>query len=399
MNAISDPRAPRIMIAAGEASGDMYGAILARKLRERCPQVALSGMGGPALREAQVRLDVDADGLGVVGLIEVLRHYPQLRRALRTLTQRVCTDRPDLLILIDYQEFNQRLAREARRCGVPVLFFVGPQVWAWRPRRVFKLRDKVDRMALLFPFEPPLYAGAGIEAECVGHPLVDEIPPHPDRAAARAALGLAGDAPLIGLLPGSRRSEIERLMPLMAQTARRLLSLHPQWRFALPVAPTLDRAQVQTWLDEDLRTRVHLLEGRSREVMAACDALLIASGTATLEAGLIGTPMAIVYRTQWLTYQIARHLVNITHIGLPNIVAGEGIVREFIQDAATPEALAAEMERLLGDSAYADAQRQALAGLRQKLGDGGALDRLAATALAMATPALARPGTGLNRPG
>lgn len=375
---------PRIMLAAGEASGDMYAAELLPRLAERLPGLEAFGLGGTQSRAAGIDTIVDLNQVSVMGLVEVLRHYGRLRAALNQLIAALEARRPDLLIVIDFQEFNQRLAKAAKARGIPVLFFVAPQVWAWRASRAKHFDRFADHLAVLFDFEQPLFESHGLPTTHVGHPLIDLIDREtPARASARATLALPVDAPVIGLLPGSRHSEIARLLPVFLATAERLLASAPDRRFVLPCAESIERS----WLEEQvdaaapspaLRDHLTVTEGTARAVMAASDALLVASGTASLEAALIGTPMTIAYRSSPLTYAIASRLVQIKHIGLPNVILGREVVPERLQNAATPERLAQDVETLLSpDSDAAAMQRAAFRDVRGRLGTVGALDRLA----------------------
>ncbi|ANJ66105.1 lipid-A-disaccharide synthase [Halothiobacillus diazotrophicus] len=382
-----------LFFAAGEASGDHYAAAIYRMLHERRPELRALGLGGAESRAAGIETCVDLKTVSVMGLVEVLAHYGRLRRAMNALIDALDTHRPALVIAIDFQEFNQRLARAARARGIPVLFFVAPQVWAWRPKRARRFGEVADHLAVLFDFEVPLFARYGLPTTHVGHPLRDLIEPELQRPEdpqsrtvprnqARQALGLDTTGTLIGLLPGSRRSEIGRLLPLMLATADRLLDRHPDWRFALPRAASLDvdwfAAQIEhAHPSERLRRALSLIDGNARRVMTASDTLCIASGTATLEAALIGTPMVITYRTNPLTYFIARHLVHIERVGLPNIMLGRNAVPELIQGAATADHLSDAVTQITMDSSTRVAQIEDLKTVRQHLGDPGALRKLA----------------------
>ncbi len=290
------------MIVAGEASGDLHGADLVKTLTQRRPDCGFFGMGGPAMREAGVELLADASELAVVGLFEVLAHYPRIRRALRRLERTLQDRRPDLLILVDYVEFNLQLARCAKRLGIKVLFYISPQVWAWRSRRVKKIGARVDRMAVLFPFEVEIYQRHGIPVTYVGHPLVSHAQPSMGRDEVLQGFGLDALRPIVGLLPGSRRIEIKRLLPLLIDTAALLQGRIPDAQFLLPLASTLDASDVAPYLPED--RGIAVIQGHTYDVMQVCDALIAAAGTATLEAALIGTPMAIVYKVSPLSYPI-----------------------------------------------------------------------------------------------
>ncbi|KTG17301.1 MULTISPECIES: lipid-A-disaccharide synthase [unclassified Guyparkeria] len=378
----SSTHQPQILIAAGEASGDMYAAELMPRLKERLPGLTAFGLGGAQSRAAGIDTIVDMDQVSVMGLVEVLRHYGQLRAAMTTLVEALDQRRPDLVIVIDFQEFNQRLAKEAKARGIPVLFFVAPQVWAWRPNRAKHFNRYADQLAVLFDFEVPLFARHGLPTTHVGHPLIDLIDREaPDRSTARTALSLGTDETIVGLLPGSRRGEIERLLPVFLETAERLLTTDPDRRFLVPRAGSIDAEWLATQIDaadlsDALRARLTVTDAGARQVMAASDALLVASGTATLEAALIGTPQVIAYRSNALTYALAKRLVRVEHVGLPNVILGHAAVPERIQQEATPTRLAPDLEAILSRRG-ARAQKAELGEIRERLGAGGALDRLA----------------------
>jgi len=397
----------RLFFAAGEASGDHYAAELFQRLSTLRPGSVAQGLGGTQSRTAGIDTVVDLNTVSVMGLVEVLRHYGQLKQALNTLIDAMVAFKPDIVIAIDFQEFNQRLAKAARAHGIKVLFFVAPQVWAWRPKRAKKFADVADHLAVLFDFEVPLFTRYGLPTTHVGHPLRDMIPPESCKtdttrnlvqAAARQTLEIAPAAKLIGLLPGSRRSEISRLLCTQLATAQRLLKAHPDWLFALPIADSIDPVWFEQELAKcaispDLRGALTLVNGHAREVMAASDALIIASGTATLEAALIGTPMVIVYKTHPITYWLAKHLVHIERIGLPNIVLNRNAFPELIQNAASPEAITNEINELMLGTESRASQITALAEIPQHLGEPGALAHLAQLVLDLTeeTPARALP--------
>ncbi len=358
----------RLLIVAGERSGDLLAAALVRELRAGQPALRIEAMGGAALAEAGAELVVDNRALAVVGLVEVLRHYPAIRRALRTLQRRLETARPDLLVLVDYVEFNLRLARRAKALGIPVLFYVSPQVWAWRPGRVKKIGARIDRMAVIFPFEVDFYRRHGIPVHYVGNPLPERVRPTLPRGEALARFGLQPERPVLGLLPGSRRGEIERLLPVFAAAAARLRADHPALQLVLPVASGIEPAFVQRFLPPDLPVRL-VADASPYDVMQLCTAILTASGTATLETALLQVPMVIAYRVAPLSYAILRRLIRVPHIGLVNIVAGRQVVPECIQQEASPERLAAALAPLLTDTPQRRAMVAALAEVRTRLAD------------------------------
>jgi lipid-A-disaccharide synthase len=368
---------PEVMLVAGEASGDLHAANLVKALRELCPQVRCYGMGAGAMRATGVEILVDSSTLAVVGLVEVLAHYREIKVALSTLQAVIKTRKPDLLILVDYPDFNLRLAATAKWAGVKVLYYVSPQVWAWRPGRVKKIGRAVDMMAVVFAFEVPFYEKAGVPVRFVGHPLVDEAKPSMTRAQALGRFALASNGKVIGLFPGSRRSEIKRLMPVIAQTAKLLRTRFPRAQFVLPVAPGLDRKLIETYLDDTAPPVTLVEEANIYDVIQVCDAIITKSGTATLQIALMATPMVIIYKVSGLSYWIARRLVTVKQIGLANIVAGKRVAKEFIQDEARPQAIAAEIECLITNKEYADTLRRDMTGIRAALGEGGGSRKVA----------------------
>lgn len=367
----------RVMIVTGEASGDLHGANLIEAALQRDPSLSFFGVGGTRMAEAGCDLLIRGEELAVMGLIEVLGHFPVIHRAFKRLKDLLTgTDRPDALVLIDFPEFNLRLAREAKRAGVPVLYYVSPQVWAWRRGRVKKIAAVVDRLAAIFPFEPELYKGLPIRVDYVGHPLLDEFVVDQSRNTYLHALGLDPTCPVVGIFPGSRRNELRYNFAVMLSAAARIRQQHPDVLFLLAVAPSLDRREIEESLD-GCNLPVTLVDGNIYNAANACHAVLAVSGTVTLQVALVGTPMAIVYRMAPLTYAIGKRLVKVPYIGLANIVVGEGVVREFIQDAATAESLSAEISRILSDTGYAGQIRQGLSKVRDRLGSAGCSQRVA----------------------
>jgi lipid-A-disaccharide synthase len=364
----------KIFISSGEPSGELYGALLVRELRQLLPPFEAFGLGGDELAAQGVRLVAHVRDLAVIGLLEVVRHLPRLRRIFHRVLAEVDRERPDLAVLIDYAGFNLRLARKLHARGVPIVYYVSPQVWAWRQGRVRTIRETVRRMLVLFPFEPDFYARAGVPAAFVGHPLVDRLRPSADRRAGRAALGFDPARPLVAVLPGSRRQEVRYNLPPLLGAARRLIQKRPDLQFALAAAPGLDPAWLQSQLSG---LPVPVLRGRADALMAAADLALLASGTATVEAALVGTPMVVVYRVSPVSYALGKRFVNVPHYAMVNLIAGRRLVPELIQHDLTPERVAEQALRLLESP---DALREVEAGLaevRRALGEPGASRRAA----------------------
>ena len=366
----------RIMIVAGEASGDIYGADLAREAFKIDPDIHFFGIGGARMREAGVETLVDSADMAVVGLVEVLKHFNVISDAFLKLKQILLNNRPDLLILIDYPGFNLRLAKIARKAGVRVLYYISPQIWAWRQGRVKKIARLVDHMAVILPFEAPFYERAGVPVSFVGHPMLDMVSVNMDRSQAAASFGLDPARKIVGLFPGSRKNELDRLLPVIIGAAVQLKSRFPDIRFVLPLASTLNADSITPQLAE-AGLDVTITRDRIHELIRACDAVISVSGTVTLEIALVGTPMVIIYKLSPLTYQLAKRLVKVPNIGLCNIVAGETVVRELIQDEANAVNISAEIGTILSDDGYDGTIRHKLAQVRSRLGCGGASQNVA----------------------
>jgi lipid-A-disaccharide synthase len=370
----------KIMIMSGEASGDLHGANLAREIRKQDPSIALYGVGSKQMREAGVRMLADASEISVVGITEVLTHVRAIYRVYAKLKQFLKHDRPDLLVLIDFPDFNIMLGKAARKLGIPVLYYISPQVWVWRKGRIKTIARLVKTMLVVFPFEVPLYEKAGVDVRFVGHPLTDVVRSEYTPEGARRALGLEAGRRTVALLPGSRKTEIHNLLPDMLAAAKILSSRFQDLQFVLPVAPTLDRNFVLAFV-ERCGVPVHVVEGMVYDVLRASDAAIVTSGTATLEAGLMAVPMVIVYRISALSYYVLSKLVSVNHVGLVNIVAGKRLVPELIQQEAAPQNIADAVARLLSDPDYYSQVREGLAGVRTRLGDAGASARAAAVVM------------------
>ncbi|MFZ6045013.1 lipid-A-disaccharide synthase [Pseudomonas sp. CR3202] len=338
----------RIALVAGEASGDILGSTLMQALKARHPDARFIGVGGPRMQAEGLESYFPMERLAVMGLVEVLGRLPELLRRRRRLIQTLIDERPDVFIGIDAPDFNLGVELKLRRAGIKTVHYVSPSVWAWRQKRVLKIREGCDLMLTLFPFEARFYEEHGVAVRFVGHPLADAIPLEADRLAARATLDLPAGAPVVALLPGSRGGEVGKLGALFLDAAERMRSVRPGTQFVLPCASPERREQLEAMLaGRDLSLK--LLDGRSHEALAACDAVLIASGTATLEALLYKRPMVVAYKVAPLTYRILRRLVKSPYVSLPNLLAQRLLVPELLQDAATADALAQAVVPLLDD--------------------------------------------------
>ncbi|MFV3410793.1 lipid-A-disaccharide synthase [Pseudomonas nitroreducens] len=338
----------RVALVAGEASGDILGSGLMQALKQRHPDIEFIGVGGPRMQAEGLQSHFPMERLAVMGLVEVLGRLRELLRRRKDLVRMLIAAKPDVFIGIDAPDFNLNIELKLRRAGIRTVHYVSPSVWAWRQKRVLKIKQACDLMLALFPFEARFYEEHAVPVRFVGHPLANTIPLEADRIGARERLGLPQDACVVALLPGSRGGEVGKLGALFLDTAQRLLQERPELRFVLPCASPERRVQIEEMLaGRDLP--VQLLDGASHEALAACNAVLIASGTATLEALLYKRPMVVAYKVAPMTYRILKRLVKSPYISLPNLLAGRLLVPELIQDAATPEALGATLLPLLDD--------------------------------------------------
>ena len=360
-----------VLISAGEASGDFHGANLIKALQQLDDSIQVRAMGSSQLAAAGAEILVDCRDIAVVGLVEVLANYGNIKAALKRLQQELKDNPPDLLILIDYQEFNFRLARTAKALDIKVLFYISPQVWAWRPHRVHKIGKLIDMMAVLFPFEETFYKKAGVPVQFVGHPLVDEARPDKDRQTCMQEYGLGNDRKTIGLFPGSRLGEVKRVLPIQLASAREMYKKRQDLQFIIPIASTLEQTDISVFLHKYDDLPIRLVKDRSYNVMQVCDAIATASGTATLEIGLMQIPSVITYRVATLSYFILSRMITIDNIGLVNIVAEKNIVRELIQHEARPAVIARELERLLDDQDYRNTMIEEMGKVKEKLGKPG----------------------------
>jgi lipid-A-disaccharide synthase len=364
-----------VLVSCGEPSGDLYAGDLVRHLRERAGPLDVFGLGGDRVEAAGGRLVAHVRDLAVVGLLEVLKHLRRLRGVFRAVLEEVERERPAVAVLVDYADFNLRLARELKGRGVPVVYYVSPQVWAWRRGRMRAIRERVVRMVVIFPFEEPLYREAGVPVTFVGHPLVDLARPAEDRPAFLASLGLDPARPVLALLPGSRPQEVAHNLPPIAGALRLLRARRADLQLALAVAPSLDPAL----FDRDLAgLPVTRVGGRTHALLSAATAGIVASGTATVEAALMDLPSVVVYRLAPLTYALGRPFVRVPHYAMANLIAGREVVKELIQRDFRPEAVAREVVALLEDPSRRGSVKEGLAQVRARLGPSGASARAAA---------------------
>jgi lipid-A-disaccharide synthase len=367
----------RIMISCGEPSGDLYAEALVAALREREPSVDVFGFGGPRLAAAGVRLVGDFHGLSVTGLTEALRVLPRSYAMLRRLVAAARETRPDVFVAVDFPDFNFQLMAALRRLGIPIVYYISPQLWAWRPRRMATMKRDVDRVLVIFPFEERLYRDEGVDVEFVGHPLIDLTAVRTPRNVLLREYGLLADAPTVALLPGSRPNELRRIVPGMAASLPLIRARVPGVQFLVAAAPNLPDALFR-------ELAAPLVRDRTDEVLAASDVVVTASGTATVQAALHERPMVVVYRLSPLTYRLGKPLVRVNTYAMANLVAGERIVPELIQDAFTPARVADETVRFLTDAALHAQTRDALRRVRERLGQPGASGRAASAVLDVA---------------
>jgi lipid-A-disaccharide synthase len=370
-------------MSAGEASGDLHGAFLAQALLKQAPGIQITCLGGERLRSTGVRILVDNRQLAVVGVFEVVRHLQAIHGAWRTITRFLEQQRPSLVVLIDFPDFNLLLARKAKQLGCKIFYYISPQVWAWRTWRVRSLRRLVDRMAVILPFETHFYASHNMQVHYVGHPLPEMLVNVANRGEARRRYQLEDHFPVLGLLPGSRSSEVRAHLPLLLEAAAIVLKQFPTARFLLPVAPSLGVAALEQVVASK-NLPIDVVSGDTWGVIRACDLILTASGTVTLEAAILGTPMIIFYRVSRLSSYIGRCLIRAPFAGLPNLIAEREIAPELIQEEAHPTLLADTALALLQHPQRLARQRRDLAAVCTRLGEPGVADRVAHLALELA---------------
>lgn len=359
---------PTLMIVTGEASGDLHGAHVVREIKKLLPDIDCYGVGGTQMQQAGVDIQTNVSELSVVGLVEVLKHYPRLRKILSKTKDTLKLKKPDLLILIDSPDFNLPLAKAAKQYGIKIMYYISPQIWAWRKGRIKLIQKYVDMMAVVFPFEEKFYLDAGVPVEYVGHPLIKEARATIEKNQFITFTGLDSSKKLIGLFPGSRVSEIENNYPILLGAANNLLQKRQDIQFITPIATTLSDDLIKKYiLETDIE--VHTTSENIYNVINACDAIAAASGTVTLQITLMQVPMLIVYKISPITYQIFKRIVKFTYAGIANVIAKKEISREFIQADATSENVSVELNKLLSDEQYISEMKSNMQDIRDILGD------------------------------
>ena len=338
----------KIFIIAGEASGDLYGAKLASQLLEKNSDLKIFGMGGDLMRNAHVDLVVDAKDLAVIGLIDVLKNFGKIRDAFNKIKKAIIQEKPDLIILIDYPGFNLRLAKVAKKANVKVLYYISPQIWAWRYNRIKKIKRDVDHMAVILPFEAEIYRKENVPVTFVGHPLLDIVKPTMSKIEAQKTFGFKPEDRIVGLMPGSRKSEINYLLPTMLKAAEIIKESFPEIQFILPLASTLHECDLNEYLDKST-IAIKIIKNNSYNAMQICDAIIAASGTATLEITILGIPLVIVFKTAPLNAFLGRRLIKVKFFGLANLIAEKEIIPELLQEDVTAENIADKMKSILKD--------------------------------------------------
>ena len=373
----------RILISAGEASGDLYAGAVTRGIKQLNPEAEIFGMGGDCLREAGGEVLFDIKDHSLMGFVEVLKKLPDVWKLRNAFIDLMEKRKPDVLLTIDYPGFNMRLAKLAKERGINVVYFIAPQVWAWRPGRAADVAKVTDKIACIFPFECDFYKSYGADIEFIGHPLVDTVKPSLSRKEAEELAGKRTGHPLILLMPGSREMEIQRLLPVMLDAVKILKQKRPELDFAIPRAATI----AKEILEDSVRQaglNIRLIEGHNYDVMSVADLAIVTSGTVTLEAAMCGLGCEILYKSSPVSFWIAKRVVKIPNIGLPNIVAGRQIEPELLQDDCTPENISSTALELLEPERFAQLQRD-LQEVKEKLGEPGAVKRVAELVLRMAS--------------
>ncbi|MBI5149232.1 MAG: lipid-A-disaccharide synthase, partial [Candidatus Omnitrophica bacterium] len=364
------------IIVAGEASGDLHAAHLVDELKRIDPGLTFSGVGGARMRASGVELYRDMSSLAVVGFLEVLKHYREIREVFNLVLKKMDAVKPQAVILVDYPGFNLRLAKEIKKRGIPVIYYISPQVWAWKANRVRQVAQYVDKMLVFFPFEKEFYAQRGVQVEFVGHPLVDSVRPTMPEIEFMKTHGLVSHRLTIGLLPGSRQNEIHQILPVMLEAADLLHQEFKQTQFIVLKAHTIERTLLEP-LCQKASCQPIIIDEQTYDGINASDLCMVASGTATLETAILEKPMVIVYKTSLLTWLLARYLVKIPHIGLVNVVAGKKVVPECVQFEANGKEIAAELKKIFTDEVRISGIKTDLRKVKETLGPGGSAQRCA----------------------
>lgn len=372
----------KVLLSAGEVSGDLHGAHLVEAIQRIDPGIRFFGMGGESLKSTGTEILLEANRLSVVGITEALSKIPTVWTALKELRHWMERERPDLIVLIDFPEFNLRLAKIAYRLGIPVVYYISPQIWAWRRGRVKRIAKYVRKMIVFLPFEVPFYRNEGVDVSWVGHPLLDIVKPSLPQEEAFRKFGLDPEKRTIGLLPGSRQAEVRRHLPVLLRSAVLLQKEIPDLQFVIPLAPSISEIEVRSHIKMN-SIEMKIVKGFVYDLMNLSELLLLASGTATLEAALLEKPMVILYKVSFLSYWIGRGLIHVRHIGLVNLLAGHEIIKELIQKEATPEKIAKEALRLLKDQTLYQKVVTSLRAVRRSLGEPGAAQRAAEIILSL----------------
>jgi len=369
-------KSKHFILVAGEASGDLHGAHLVEAIKFRAPSTTFSGLGGSKMKSSGVELYGDLTQMAVVGFWEVLKHYRDIKKIFHLILEKIDSTNVDAVILIDYPGFNLRLAKELKKRNIKVIYYISPQVWAWKKNRVHFIKNNVDQMLVLFPFEVDFYAQFGIDVHCVGHPLIDAIQVNAPKGNTLSSLDLSTETLTIGILPGSRQREIEVLLPIMLTAAKNLISDFPEIQFLIFKAPTIPRSSLEHYLEGSTLT-YRIIEEDTYDGINACNLCMVASGTATLEVAILQKPMVIVYKTSLLTWILAKLVVKIKNIGLVNIVAGKRIVPECVQFQATGKIIAKELKSIFTNEPKIAEIKINLKGVKESLGLSGASQRAA----------------------
>lgn len=357
----------RIVIIAGEESGDQHASVLIKQLKAAYSNIEISGIGGQHMQDAGAVLISDLARFGVTGITEVIRHLRVIRKAFKDIKKYLREEKPDLLILVDYPGFNLRLARYAKKkLGIKIVYYISPQIWAWKAKRIHLIKECVDRMAVILPFEKNLYEKAKVPVNFVGHPLVEKMPLVSDQALQRSQLNLPLKGKIIALLPGSRRNEIERHMPILSETAERLHKDHPGLHFVIPIAGTISKEKIMRYFSKS-QLPISFIQGQALDCMAAADFVIVASGTASLECALLEKPMCIIYKSSFLTYLLAMKLIKVKFLGLCNLLANRMIVPEFLQYDCNINELVRYVSYFLNDSTQPEKMITQLSAMKASL--------------------------------